>query len=309
MTKSRYNYNKVKIKNSIKMFTRKTANLSQINLSYLEWNQGKEPVLLLHGLADHGLVWQSLGEELKENYHLVAPDLRGHGESEKPLTGYFSDNIIQDLEDLMNHLNWDCCHVIAHSWTGKLAPIWATKHPEKFKTMILVDPFYINKIPSFFKFTFPFFYKVLPFLKVTGTFKNYEEAENIARNLKQYQGWSDLQKNVFQESLEITEDGKVSSKFVLQARNEIFEDVMLKAGLTEILNIPTLFIKPAQGLNRSEFQLKPYKTYLKNLEIVEVAGNHWAFLVESQSFNTAVKKFLDNYNLAEGKINIPSPKE
>jgi len=277
------------------MFTRKTLNLPNINLSYLEWNQGKKPVLLLHGLADHALVWSSLGEELQQNYHIIAPDLRGHGESDKPKTGYFSQDIINDLEALMNHLNWSCAHIIGHSWTGKLAPIWATQHPQRFKTMVLVDPFYINKIPRWSKFTFPFFYKVLPFLKVTGTFNSYEEAENLARTLKQYQGWSDLQKQVFQESLESAENGKVKSKFVLQARNEIFEDVMLNAGLTQLLEIPTLFIKPEKGLNRTEFQLKPYKTYLKNLEIKEVPGNHWAFLVEPESFNQTVKKYLDFY--------------
>lgn len=277
------------------MFTRKTLNLPNINLSYLEWNQGKEPVLLLHGLADHALVWSSLGEELCQNYHIIAPDLRGHGESDKPETGYFSQDIINDLEALMDHLNWSWAHIIGHSWTGKLAPIWATQHPERFKTMVLVDPFYINKIPRWSKFTFPFFYKILPFLKVTGTFNSYEEAENLARTLKQYQGWSELQKQVFQESLEPDKNGKVKSKFVLQARNEIFEDVMLNAGLTQPLEIPTLFIKPEKGLNQTEFQIKPYKTYLKNLEIREVPGNHWAFLVAPQSFNQTIKKYLDSH--------------
>lgn len=275
------------------MFTRQTLKLPNLDLSYLEWQQGQEPVLLLHGLADHALVWSSLGESLSPNYHIIAPDLRGHGDSSKPETGYFSDHIIEDLEALMNHLNWQSAHIVAHSWTGKIAPMWATKHPERFKSMILVDPFYINKIPKIFKFTFSFFYKVLPFLKVTGSFKNYEEAEQLARTLKQYQGWSNLQKQVFQESLITEKDGTVKSKFVLQARNEIFADVMLNSGLTQPLTIPTLFIKPKQGLNRSEFQLKPYKTYLKNLEIVEVVGNHWAFLVEPQAFNQTVKAFLD----------------
>lgn len=278
------------------MFTRQTLNLpNNLQLSYLEWNRGKEPVLLLHGLADHGLVWSSLGEELANNYHIIAPDLRGHGNSNKPETGYFAQDIINDLECLMNHLNWNCAHIIGHSWTGKLASIWATQNPKRFKTMTLVDPFYINKIPTFFKFTFPLFYRVLPFLKIVGTFNNYEEVENLAKTLKQYQGWSDLQKKVFQESLENAENDKVKSKFVTQARNEIFEDVMLNAGLTKVLEIPTLFVKPKKGLNRSEFQIKPYKNYLKNLEIQEVPGNHWAFLVEPQSFNQTIKKYLDSH--------------
>lgn len=65
---------------------RETLFLPDIQLSYLEWNQGKEPLVLLHGLADHALVWSNLGDYLAQRYHIVAPDLRGHGKSGKPLT-------------------------------------------------------------------------------------------------------------------------------------------------------------------------------------------------------------------------------
>ncbi len=274
------------------MFVRKTVNLSNIHLSYLEWNQGKEPLLLLHGLADHSLVWSSLGDYLSPNYHIIAPDLRGHGDSSKPPTGYKFIDYIDDLEQLMNYLGWTSANILSHSWSAKLAAIWATKHSEKFKSLILIDPFFIDRMPSIFKITFPILYKVLPFLKAMGPFESYEEAETLAKSLKQYQGWTPLQKEVFQLGIEEKNEGKWGSKFVVQARNEIFEDVMKCAGLTEPIEMPTLFIKPKKGLNRTEWQLKPYKTYLKNLQIKEVPGNHWAFLVEPESFNQAVKTFL-----------------
>ncbi|NES86607.1 MAG: alpha/beta hydrolase [Moorea sp. SIO2B7] len=271
---------------------RHTLNLPNIQLSYLEWNQGKQPLMLLHGLADHALVWSSLGDYLYSNYHIIAPDMRGHGESSKPETGYHSTDMIADLEALMTHLGWDNAHILGHSWTGKLVCIWATQHPEKFRSMILVDPFFIKKIPSWFKITFPLLYKVLPFLKGMGPFASYEQAEQLARQLKQYQGWTPLQQKVFEFSIEEKSNGIWGSKFVVQARNEIFEDVMQVAGLTEIIDIPTLFVKPEKGLNRTEWQLKPYKTYLKDLQICEVTGNHWAFLVQPEAFNKAVEEFL-----------------
>lgn len=274
------------------MVNRKTLELSTIKLSYLEWNQGQEPLLLLHGLADHGLVWSSLAEYLAPHYHIIAPDLRGHGESSKPETGYQFSDYITDLEALMNHLGWSSANILSHSWSAKLATIWATKNPDKFKSLILIDPFFIDKMPSMFKVTFPILYKVLPFLKAMGPFNSYEEAETLAKTLKQYQGWSPLQQQVFQTGMRQKSDGKWVSKFVVQARNEIFDDVMKCAGLTQDITIPTLFIKPEKGLNRTEWQLKPYKTYLKQLQIQEVPGNHWAFLVEPNPFNQTVAKFL-----------------
>ena len=278
------------------MANRQTLNLLQTQLSYLEWNQGKEPLLLLHGLADHALVWSNLGDYLASNYHIIAPDLRGHGESSKPKEGYTFAEVIADLEELIEYLGWTKVHILGHSWGGKLAAIWATKHPERFRSLILVDPFFIDKIPSWFKVTFPILYRVLSFLKGMGPFVSYQEAERLARKLKQYQGWTALQQQVFRQGLEQKPDGTWGSKFTVAARNQIFEDVMRVAGLTKPLEIPTLLIKPEKGLNRTEWQLKPYKTYLQNLRICEVPGNHWAFLVEPEAFNQAVAEFLVKNN-------------
>ena len=82
---------------------RKTVQVGDIHLSYLEWERGSIPLLLLHGLADNALVWSALGEALSDRYHIVAVDLRGHGDSSKPDDGYEFDRIIADLEALMGN--------------------------------------------------------------------------------------------------------------------------------------------------------------------------------------------------------------
>ncbi|MDJ0688072.1 MAG: alpha/beta hydrolase [Xenococcaceae cyanobacterium MO_188.B32] len=274
------------------MPTRQSLSQSEFELSYLEWHQGKEPLMLLHGLADSAWVWASLGDYLADSHHIIAPDLRGHGESSKPETSYSSREIVADLEALMTSLNWKNAHILGHSWGAKIAAIWASNHPERFRSLILVDPFFIGKLPAWLKITFPFLYRVLPFLQGMGPFASYGAAENLAKNLKQYRGWSKLQQKAFQESIEQKSDGTWGSKFTVSARDRIFEDVMKVDGLTRELTIPTLFIKPATGLNRTAWQLKPYRTYLPNLEIREIPGNHWAFLVEPEIFNQTIANFL-----------------
>ncbi|MFM7427633.1 MAG: alpha/beta fold hydrolase, partial [Elainella sp.] len=96
-------------------------------LSYLEWHQGQEPLLLLHGMADHSLVWASLGEFLQNRYHILAPDLRGHSNSSKPLQGYRCTDLIADLTALLAAQGWTSAHVVAHSWSAKVAAVWATQ--------------------------------------------------------------------------------------------------------------------------------------------------------------------------------------
>lgn len=271
---------------------RQTFTSNSMEISYLQWSDRGMPLLLLHGMADHALVWSSLGDYLSSNYQVIAPDLRGHGESGKPATGYHFQDYISDLRALINHLGWRQAHILGHSWSAKIAAIWATQQPEVFKSLILVDPFFIDKMPSWIRITFPILYQVLPFLKITRSFDSYQSIEAIARQLKQYKGWSNLQQEVFKNAIEQKADGSWSSKFTLSARGEIFEDVMGFAGLTKTLDIPSLLVLPQQGLNRTAWQIQSYKKYLTSLEIKKIPGNHWAFLGEPETFNQAVAEFL-----------------
>jgi pimeloyl-ACP methyl ester carboxylesterase len=208
--------------------------------------------------------------------------------------GYTFTDAIADLEALMEHLGWSDAHVLGHSWTGKVALIWARQHPQRLRSMILVDPIFVWKMPSVMKVTFPLLYRVLPFLQGMGPFASYEQALNQARQLNLYQGWSSLQQRVFQAGIEQKPDGCWGSKFTIPARDQIFEDVMRVAGLTDSINIPTLFIQPETGVNRKNWQLKPYKTYLKNLQICQVPGNHWPFLLQPEAFNQTVQLFYNS---------------
>lgn len=273
---------------------RQTLSKSDIQLSYLEWQQGTEPLLLLHGLADNALVWSSLGNELAADYHIIAPDMRGHGESSKPEAedDYTFASAIADLEALMDHLGWSSAHIVSHSWTGKLAAIWARENPQRLRSIVLVDPIFIWKMPSLLKLTFPLLYRFLSFLKGMGPFASYEAAEAQARQLNQYQGWTSLQQQVFQAGIEQKPDGSWGSKFTIAARDGIFADVMGVPGFIVPLDIPAMFVQPKKGLNRQEWQIKPYKTYLKNLRLCQVSGNHWPFLTEPESFNRTVAAFL-----------------
>jgi pimeloyl-ACP methyl ester carboxylesterase len=276
------------------MSIRQTFLKSDIQLSYLEWNQAEEPMLLLHGMADNAVVWSSLGEYLAPDYHIIAPDMRGHGDSSKPEKDYTFESAIADLEALMDSLKWSSTHIVAHSWSGKLAAIWARQNPQRLRSITLVDPIFIWKIPSIFKLTFPILYRLLPFLQGMGPFASYEIAEAKARQMSQYKDWTQLQQQAFQAGIEQKSDGTWGSKFTYAARDRIFEEVMDIPGLTIPIEIPSLFIQPEKGVNRQEWQLKPYKTYLKNLQVLQVPGNHWAFLTKPDEFNQTVQSFLNS---------------
>ncbi len=282
------------------MYQQKKITSNNIDISYLEWSTSttsndSEPILLLHGMADNCLVWKNFGSyfsDRHDNRRIIAPDLRGHGDSSKPDTGYFYGDYFADLEAIYEHFNWQKVNIVAHSWSAKIACLWATQHPDRCQSLVLIDPFFINSMPSIFKLSFPLLYKVLPFLKLMQSFPDYESAQIVGKSLKQYQGWTSWQKEIFDYGMEEKADRTWSSKFSIPARNEIFIDVMKQKGLSKKLDIPSLLVLPENGLNRSSWQIKPYEKYLTNLQKATVKGNHWAFVVEPDDFNKTIENFL-----------------
>jgi len=264
----------------------------ELTLAYRETGAGSS-VMMLHGLADHGLVWRSLAEKLSDRYRCIAPDLRGHGDSAKlPESAYDSRELAGDLEALAQSLQLGQVQVIAHSWAAKIALLWARQHPDRIHRLVLIDPFFVNRLPGWFRPTFPLLYRTLPFLKVMGPFPSYNAAAEVARGLKQYRGWSDLQQAVFRGGMEQKPDGRWGSKFAIAARNGVFEDVLQLAGLTETIALPACLLLPEKGLNRTVFQIQPYQQYLPQLTIQKIPGNHWPHLVEPEAVNQAVEAFL-----------------
>lgn len=264
---------------------------SGLGLNYWHWS-GQVPVLLLHGLADHGLVWANLAQSVGSKYNWVAPDLRGHGDSSKPNQGYGCVDFIGDLKALVHHLGWSKFHLISHSWSGKLATLWATEEPDRFLSLILVDPFFIDQMPPWVSLSFPLLYKTLPFLKTLGSFSDRSALETLAQGLKQYRGWSPHQQMVFQASIEEKANGW-GSKFVAAARNEVFAEITQIPGLSQPIDIPTLLITPEQGLNRFSWQLRPFQRAMNTLSLQTVPGNHWPFLVSPDSFHPVITQWLE----------------
>jgi pimeloyl-ACP methyl ester carboxylesterase len=260
-----------------------------VTLTYREAGMG-EPVLLLHGLADHGGVWQGVIDTLSPHYRCIAPDLRGHGDSDKPdrPDAYGSLEFVADLEALATQLALTSLRVVAHSWAAKLALLWARIHPTRIQTLVLVDPFFVNKLSPLFRPTFPLLYRTLPFLKVMGPFADYDQAVALAKTLKQYSGWSPVQASVFEAAMEQKADGTWGSKFTVAARNGVFNDILQLAGLTAALPTPTHLLLPEQGLNRMAWQINPYKTYLPQLTMQTIPGNHWPHLVTPESCTPAI---------------------
>ena len=113
----------------------------RLRLHYLDWgNPDAPPLLLVHGNRDHCHNWDWVAQELRDEYHIIAPDFRGHGDSQWVNgSAYSSSEYIYDLAQLIHQQNLAPLHVIAHSLGGGVALRYAGIYPEHIKKMVIIE--------------------------------------------------------------------------------------------------------------------------------------------------------------------------
>ena len=121
-----------------------------IRLHYLEWGSADAPdLLLVHGWTSFSKTWAAVAAHLHDRYHIVAPDLRGHGESDKPATGYRLRDFVEDIRQLIENLGLDKPAYVGHSWGGNIGTMMAAQHPDAISRAFLEDPVYWKMINAF----------------------------------------------------------------------------------------------------------------------------------------------------------------
>jgi len=110
----------------------------ELAVSISEAGEG-EPVLLLHGWPQHKGMWQEVVGRLAPRYRLIAPDLRGFGETDAPGHGYDAETFARDQIALLDALEIDRVKVIGHDWGGWTTFLLGLSHPDRIERMVVVN--------------------------------------------------------------------------------------------------------------------------------------------------------------------------
>ena len=97
-------------------------------------------LLLLHGLGCDHTTWQPVISALSRRYTVIAPDLLGHGRSDKPRADYSVGGYANGMRDLLTVLGIDKVTVVGHSFGGGVAMQFAYQFPERTERLVLVAP-------------------------------------------------------------------------------------------------------------------------------------------------------------------------
>lgn len=98
-----------------------------------------DPVVLLHGWPQTWYAWRKVMPALAEHYTIIAPDMRGLGDSDKPATGYDKRTVADDIYQLIRQLGIERIFLVGHDMGGLVGYVYAAAHREEVRRFVFVE--------------------------------------------------------------------------------------------------------------------------------------------------------------------------
>jgi len=98
-----------------------------------------DPLVLLHGWPETWYGWRHVMPALAKNFTVVVPDLRGLGDSSKPLSGYDDKTLAEDLHQLVGRLGFKTIFLVGHDIGTQVAYSYAAAHPTEVKKLVVME--------------------------------------------------------------------------------------------------------------------------------------------------------------------------
>jgi len=130
-------------------FTHHMATVNGIQLHYVMGGKG-DAIVLLHGWPQTWYEWRHVMPTLAGNYTVITPDLRGLGDSSKPLTGYDGATTAEDIYQLVSQLGFNKIFLVAHDIGGQTAFSYAATHPNNVTKLVIMDYIFAGFLPPAF---------------------------------------------------------------------------------------------------------------------------------------------------------------
>ena len=258
-----------------------------VKLHYLDYgNEGKPPMLCVHGGAANGHWFDFVAPGLIDDYHVISIDLRGHGDSspvEPP--SYRYEDYAADLDKAVAALDLRDFVLMGHSMGGTVSLLYSAKYPGRVKTLVLIDSTVnlseerIGRLRSI----------------GSGPGKRYETKEALVERYRLRPGESvaspEVVRHIASHSCKQDEDGTWRHKFdrAVYATREIFDGTPLWADI----KIPALLVKADRSdrISPEVYMEVTARCPQAELEVVPESDHH-ATLDNPQGFLAAVKPFL-----------------
>jgi len=288
----------------------KRVKVNQIELQIQDYQGEGDPIIFLHFSGANLMMWQRIVPYFQDGYRLILVDLRGHGKSDKPETGYHMDEMAGDVVGIMEHLKLERAHIVGSSLGAEVGLSIAANYPEKVISLVCD-----GALSSEFG----------PYGTWEGSERDFEE--HVARQLEKmrnsqetfypsvealvdssreviekYFGWNEYIEAVERYGAYKVDEGKYRKSFGIRAMEDYlkgyfhyrFEDYYRK------VKCPLLML-PGEGEledERERAAMEGLRELAKQGEIVKVRGwvHPYGWLLSPEGVSKAILSFLSSTN-------------
>ncbi|MBF2021585.1 MAG: alpha/beta hydrolase [Hydrococcus sp. C42_A2020_068] len=272
-----------------------------IKLHYVTQGEG-QLMLMLHGFPEFWYSWRHQIPEFAKNYQVVALDLRGYNESDKPkeIEAYATTELLKDVEGVIKGLGYENCILVGHDWGGLIAWKFAYAYPQMVDKLIVLNLPHpakfsdgLRKPQQLLKSSYVFFFQ-LPWLpELVLQANDYSLIGSIFTNMA-------VDKSAFTTAdLEAYKDAAAKRGALTAMLNyyrnffqEFLQNPQQERGT---LKIPTLIIWGEKDAALGKELTYGTEGFVRNLTIKYIPNcSHWVQQEQPQLVNQYMREFLEN---------------
>jgi pimeloyl-ACP methyl ester carboxylesterase len=258
------------------------ARVNGLRLHYLEWgSKGKPPVLLVHGLAMYAYAWAPNAAVLASDFHVVAVDQRGHGDSDGgPCEDYTTDRLAADIVGVADALGWNKFFLVGQSMGAHTSIYTGARYPDRIARLVITDAEPVTR-------------------PLKGSHRGeerlaeYDSEEAFAQEMVLRDRWANIDRarDRARFALRQLPDGRLTVKYRLEAPN-CWAPLDLWPQLPGI-SCPTLLVRGAESyVLREEDAAKMVHT-IPNCQFVEIPrAGHSVGFDNPEDYNRALRSFF-----------------
>ena len=255
------------------------------------------PMLALHGWLDNAGSFDRLAPLLADTHYVVALDLKGHGRSSHPASGWYHYvDYFDDLRAVLDHFGWERVTLLGHSLGGTLASLFAALYSERVETLLLIEalgPLTITPEQSLDQLRRGLderaaFAKRRP-LRVFADIESAIAVRMAASGLSR-----DAAKPIVERGVDAVEGGFVwsSDAKLTLASPQRYTEAQILAMLRGIRARTLLILAEPATSYLQESMLAPRIACVDDIEVVRVAGNHHLHLEEPEQVFETIAQFF-----------------
>ena len=271
---------------------------NNVKLHYVTQGEG-DLILMLHGFPEFWYSWRHQIPEFAKDYKVVALDLRGYNDSDKPAdkSAYVMDEFILDVEGVIKGLGYDKCILVGHDWGGAIAGNFAYAHPEMVERLIILNLPHPAKFAEgmrnpqqLLRSSYMFFFQIpwLPEFLIQSS--DYQPIETAIKGMA-------VNKSAFsKEDLEAYKDAAAKRGAMTATLNyyrNIFQQRMTSQDWS-VLEVPTLMIWGEKDTALGKELTYGTEAYVRDFQIKYIPDcSHWVQQEKPELVNQYMREFLN----------------